>query len=507
MNLFAINCKSLTSRARVSLLWASMVFLSSVHNVHPTTKKNIIASTIGMMFLVMQKGVTKPRLLTSEPGEHMFGIMRMLQREFTVKEMDDLVARINRRMTAVSAGNLSTSRDKRSKGYAATFESFNKACSSTPTAGGGGIVPIINNALAEGGIASAIWERGEMINQIQFVNEPIQELLSKKLQCQGVDICNLAYFDFESPQLKEFAIEVTDIFQSTKKDDEAYLTFFEPEDFDDEDIACNDIMEDNDEVLSESQKKVMFECLEDLKKMDMSKKAAPSEETNTTNGDDSIEDADSDADLIARTVADELGKELITDGSEDEEVEGSDASLSSQLLGKLSDIMATNFDQNGKWAQEIINLILEAMQMMDMKKREQGSVTFDRKAKSLHQRYFQLKSKPKPAAGIEENCSVVERGDVVILNPSSEGEYFIVMGCFNKTYNKWFLMDQSQNDETKLAKAEKGFRFHLRKIRFVASLNAYSFVEVSDSKNQDDIFKQVNGNEIYQIAGKRSNYF
>ena len=90
-----------------------MVFLTSVHNVHQITEKNIVAATVGLVFLIMRSDVKNPRLVTSEPEENFFGCMRTIQREFTIKGFCELSGRVEKKMRAISSSKLLTSRDKR----------------------------------------------------------------------------------------------------------------------------------------------------------------------------------------------------------------------------------------------------------------------------------------------------------------------------------------------------------------------------------------------------------
>jgi hypothetical protein len=50
-------------------------------------KRNMVAETLAVIFLVSRGDTPNPRHLTSEPAEHTFGSMRVVIQEPTVHEM------------------------------------------------------------------------------------------------------------------------------------------------------------------------------------------------------------------------------------------------------------------------------------------------------------------------------------------------------------------------------------------------------------------------------------
>ena len=114
-----------------------------------------------------------------------------------------------------------------------------------------------------------------------------------------------------------------------------------------------------------------------------------------------------------------------------------------------------------------MQLIHDLMMLMEMKKREQGSTTFDCKSKSLQARWFTVGQKNTATEDVNDASppAKIERGTVVELE---DGGKFVVMGIFNKFHNKWFLMDQKQKKKDLIAELEKAkpnLRFHVRKLR------------------------------------------
>ena len=69
LQLYGIYCKKLDSIHRISFLWASMLWMTSMKNVCVITKRNIVTSTIGLVFLIARSDVAHPRHTISEPYE------------------------------------------------------------------------------------------------------------------------------------------------------------------------------------------------------------------------------------------------------------------------------------------------------------------------------------------------------------------------------------------------------------------------------------------------------
>jgi hypothetical protein len=81
-----------------------MLFVTSMKGVSPITKRNYVVESVGIIFLIHQKDVDNPQQVTREPCEHSFGSMQGIQREFSVKEMVELVGKSSQLFAALIAG-------------------------------------------------------------------------------------------------------------------------------------------------------------------------------------------------------------------------------------------------------------------------------------------------------------------------------------------------------------------------------------------------------------------
>lgn len=126
LHLFAVNGKAITGSEKVYFLFCSAIFLTSATNVALATRRNVCLGTVGNAFICIRKGVVAPRRTTSEPCEHSFGCDRTFIREFTVCESCNIQEKKARKLHAIFASGLRTSREPK-KGYQATFDNFTEA--------------------------------------------------------------------------------------------------------------------------------------------------------------------------------------------------------------------------------------------------------------------------------------------------------------------------------------------------------------------------------------------
>ena len=103
-----------------------MIFLTSISGASVITKRNVVSETVAFIFLVLCSDMGNPRLATSEPGEHHFGQLRTLIREFTTLEFAQLVEKHIRRLNLMYKNFFRPTRDTKKAGYQATYDDFFK---------------------------------------------------------------------------------------------------------------------------------------------------------------------------------------------------------------------------------------------------------------------------------------------------------------------------------------------------------------------------------------------
>ena len=86
LHLYAVNGKGVPAEHWAVYLWCSMLWLTSICGACIITNQNIVSETIAFMFIVLLLDVFKPCHCTSEPTEHIFGMLCQIIREFTSSE-------------------------------------------------------------------------------------------------------------------------------------------------------------------------------------------------------------------------------------------------------------------------------------------------------------------------------------------------------------------------------------------------------------------------------------
>ena len=147
------------------------------------------------------------------------------------------------------------------------------------------------------------------------------------------------------------------------------------------------------------------------------------------------------------------------------------------------------------------------MMLMEMKKREQGSTTFDCKSKGLQAHWFTVGQKITATEDVNDDSppAKIERGTVVGLE---DGSKFVVMGIFNKFHNKWFLMDQKQKKKDLIAELEKAkpnLRFHVRKLHYDRNILSHRLAEGDGTAAGNAlVFKQITFSDVKKVEGNLS---
>jgi len=125
---YAVNCRKLDWKQRAVFAWATFLWFSSFHtpgSTMITNKQNMLLESIAIMFLVSRSDVSQSRRLTSECNEHMFGMYRMILREFNTEQVIRIVQKSIIKLDAVFESNLATSRSNTSfKGYQHTMYDY-----------------------------------------------------------------------------------------------------------------------------------------------------------------------------------------------------------------------------------------------------------------------------------------------------------------------------------------------------------------------------------------------
>eukprot|EP00978_Attheya_sp_CCMP212_P019228 scaffold53623_cov55-Attheya_sp.AAC.2 len=94
------------------MLWFTSFLKPSGKDNSLANKRNMVAETLAVIFLVSRGDTPNPRYLTSELAEHTFESMRVVIQEPTVHEMTELVEKIELKLKAMYESNLVGTRSR-----------------------------------------------------------------------------------------------------------------------------------------------------------------------------------------------------------------------------------------------------------------------------------------------------------------------------------------------------------------------------------------------------------
>ena len=94
LNIFTVDTKTLNARTRVTFMWSSFIWMTSMHNVFFGTKRNMASSTIGMCFLMIRSKNFHPCHNTLEASEYTFGFFIGMKRKFNIMECVEIEDKI-----------------------------------------------------------------------------------------------------------------------------------------------------------------------------------------------------------------------------------------------------------------------------------------------------------------------------------------------------------------------------------------------------------------------------
>ena len=149
---------------------------------------------------------------------------------------------------------------------------------------------------------------------------------------------------------------------------------------------------------------------------------------------------------------------------------------------------------------------------------ERGSTSRHRKVKSLLARWIEYDTKARANNGVTneeqnnggtENSNVfnIERGTVVTSiisrGKTKISKQFIVLGVYDKYYNKWFMTAEEKRWGPSVSVTEK--KKYKVAIRMVEDgvLEKYDYVSPYDvGYNRKEVFRMVDGAAIIEVKGK-----
>ena len=475
VHLHAVNGKTVPATHRAVYLWCSMVFLTSISGASMTTKRNVVSETISFMFMVMCSDMDNPRLGSSEPGEHYFGQLRTLIREFTTLEFSQIVEKHVRRLNLMYKNLFRPTRETTPDGYQVTFENFFDYTVDTSSPLMDGTVKIDPSGDF---VAKQLWPK------VKTLISYSSELMSGLLSTLRVSKEEMSPFCREFSTLEDLRDEFIRYCPHTFAYNDVHGT--PSDDCDDDGASDPHADEDNgqptEEMMLERIKRfssVMLESREGHERGD--------DGVGAGGGGNLEEAATEDVPVIHSTSPVALGEK---DHAE--------------LLAHFRSILAVPS------ADDLLDKVHLAISCLEGESSTGGAVSFARKAKSLVQRWLAKSVDEFPTRpDAVENCDIlIERDTILLVNvkvgtgasASNVACHFRVITVYEKYYNKWFM---AKLGFKRWKREPKPYKVSIRMLEKNA-LNEYSDVDLvgGSAFPKKDICQVIEDSLIQNVVGK-----
>ena len=479
MHLLAVNARNIPAKHRALYLWTSMVWFTTLSGVHMTSKRNLVSETVANMFLVLRSDISKPRHCTSEPAEHTFGNMRQAQREFSCSDFASLVEKEQRRMNLLFEGDLMPTREAK-KGYLATYhDSVQHAkLKSTDLQVG----PCDIDITSPKPVSEQQWFHVSKI--IYQANAMILSLF----KCAGVAETEMSPFCKNFKNTNELLAAYVAYCPRTFSFRTMSGSTEEEEESEDDEI-------EKDETSNENEQQVASQRIQHL--------AA-----------ELLRFSD-DAGHLVVPCNDAIG--TVTEIIEQEVEKSTDV-----IETEIADLISTYSDLLTKCSVEnLFDRILSVSAIVQSVQggKERGSTLRNRKVKSLLARWINSSSETnidnaeeteeshQDADAIDSGVNMIGR-DTIVSSIISRGtikfeKEYIVIGMYDKYYNKWFMTGENKSWGAAVTKNEK--KRYKMAIRMVedGALDKYDYVcPCGDEYSRKEVFRIVDGNTIIDVKGK-----
>ena len=467
LHLYAVNGKTVPAKHRAVYLWSSMLFFTStsISGASIVTKRNIVSETISFTFIVLCSDIFNARYCTSEPGEHYFGDLRGLIREFTTLKFAQLVEKLVRRLNIMYKDHFCPTRSAK-HGYQATRNDFfNYSVDKTS--------PMMEGTITiDPGdyVAAQVWPA---VQQVISYSLGLMTDLFATLGARGADMSPFSR-EFTGPQdLRDEFIRYMprtfefDNIQGIVSGDEEESELPEEE--------CTD--QPTEAVLLERVKRFSVAMLE-----------KPSEEGAE----------EEDEVIVVEQVQDPAGP--------------STQSLPATFQQNNNTELMTNFRNilSVSSAEELGAKVLLGIASIEGRDATVGTVSFARRAKSLVERWLakSVDFVSSDVDALDSNDVIIERDTILLVNvkvgrgatAANVACLYRVMEVYEKYYNKWFM---SKQPFKKWKKEPKPYKLRVRMLRKNV-VNEYADVDLVGDMvyGSRDICRTVDDGMIVDVVGK-----
>jgi len=487
LRLHAINSKDMDSNQRSVYSWVSMLWFTSLTGACITTKRNLVAEAISFAFLLLRDDVKRPRNLTSEPAEHEFGSYRSKIREFSTLDFCHLVESNHRRNKMMFSSNLAPSRDPQ-KGYQATtadYVEYNRTGNLRQTGG-----PVSISADGDA-VAKQLW------TEVSIVIDQSSRLMRKFLLSLGVTEEEISPFCRKFADLTDLRDTFIEYCPQTFKYDGVDGS---GEDDRTVEATTGDVTdEEKSRRMHEEKSRRMRRFVNDVLGPPAAVSATP--ESIETVNDVAVADGEIQSNSVTQdSTVNYNDAAIVSNEAQSIPGNGTDIITAIHMLWRCVDI--SNLSQ----------LALRVSAAIDSK--IEGSITSERKAKSLQARWF-ARSASKITSVENGNGDEfwIERGTIVTVGatlrkgPATRvvNYKYRVLAVYEKSYNKWFMTEKKKKWMPNMEKEEKKkFKFQARMV--VDEVGVYVDVSLDDKGHpRNDKVRIVDGAMVVAVVDRIEN--
>ena len=415
-----------------------------------------------MCFLILRHNVTKPHRVTSEPSEHSIAHRRSFVREFTVLDLIQIINKMGRLLVSQFESNLLTVRNQNdTDGYAATVDN--------------NIESIDNNDISR---KITVKTSPEVISMLEETMDwsVSQCLWPEARNCINLANKNMRQFLTSNFKVREFhpmivTFDVTTIKPTELKD------------------RLKTSLDQNDSNLFKKEKTTV-----DSGELGTQRRMDDRENRTTEEINSAIRDQ-----MVSEIVN---GQDIPSDPDQREENESNSRINDDERVADERNVSSNeNSNESAKKVLDVLNMkltdgfhccskkIVEAMEIMHMRKREKGSVDDTRRYNSLRGRWFGESN----VANVRRACdTTIDRGSIIKTNIGRGAPYYLVYVVWRDNGSKkWFPATKEDKPSWPVTDSEsKQFRLGIREVN-ISSEDGTQKVQMKDIVDGENVQKSV----------------
>ena len=176
-----------------------------------------------------------------------------------------------------------------------------------------------------------------------------------------------------------------------------------------------------------------------------------------------------------------------------QQIYGENEDTAEATMENFAKLITCTAENKSQWAV----LLTTAFSNLVMEQRNKGSVTAAQKFKGLNLRWFG--SAKMGLSKDQESTETIRRGTIITIDTYPTKE-FMVLALFSKSYNKWFMSQETPVWSKDAKKPGPPFRLSIREVKHDVALRLYKFASVTPQNANTVVYQLVLFNQITNIV-------